>query len=303
VSAILAEIANGVATSLRGDALSAPEQQALARPQTGALAYEYYLRGRQGLPRMAAGDLRKGAEMFDRAIALDADYAPAHTGLAMVHATLHEWFGARDEDRSRAERASERALELAPESAETHVARACALSLSRRYDEADQEFEQAIRLDPNLFDAYYCYARTAFAQGEIERSADLFKKAADVRQDDFQSPMLLAQSLEMLGRAEEAAMANREGNPPGRADPGAEPDPRPGAVTGIERAALGWPAGACPGVVEPIAGAESHRSEHADERRVPAGQAGSQGSGARFAGTRLRTRVWQARLGGARSGL
>jgi adenylate cyclase len=211
VFAIQAEIASGVATSLRDGALSAGEQQALARPQTGVVAYEYYLRGRQSLSRMAAGDLRKGAEMFDRAVALDADYAPAHTGLAMAHATLHEWFGARDEDRARAERASERALELAPDSAEAHVARACALSLSRRYDEADQEFEQAIRLNPNLFDAYYCYARTAFAQGEIERSADLFKKASDVRLDDFQSSMLLAQSLEMLGRAEEAAKANREG--------------------------------------------------------------------------------------------
>ena len=106
VFAIQDEIANGVAASLRGGALSPREQQALARPQTGAAAYEYYLRGRQCLPRMTAVDLRKSAEMFDRAVALDADYAPAHAGLAMVHATLHEWFGAKDEDRVRAERAS-----------------------------------------------------------------------------------------------------------------------------------------------------------------------------------------------------
>ena len=211
VFAIQDEIANSVATSLRGDVPSPSEQRALARPRTGAAAYEYYLRGRQCLPRMTSVDLRKGAEMFDRAVALDADYAPAHAGLAMVHATLHEWFGARDEDRVRAEHASARALELAPDLAEAHVARACALSLSRRYDEAGQEFEQAVRLNPNLFDAYYYHARTAFAQGEIARSADLFKKASDVRLDDFQSPMLLAQSLEMLGRTEEAAKATREG--------------------------------------------------------------------------------------------
>ncbi len=211
VFAIQDEIANSVAASLRGGALSPREQQALARPQSAVAAYEYYLRGRHCLPRMAAADLRRGAEMFDRAVALDADYAPAYVALAMVHATLHEWFGAKDEDRVRAERAGERALELAPDRAEAHVARGCALSLSRRYDDAGRAFEQAIRLKPNLFDSYYCYARTAFAQGEIERSADLFKKASDVRLDDFQSPMLLAQSLEMLGRAEEAAKATREG--------------------------------------------------------------------------------------------
>ena len=74
--------------------------------------------------------------MFERAIALDAGYAPAWAGLATVHATLYEWFGARDDDLAQAERASQRALKLAPDLAEAHVARGFALSLSRRYDEA-----------------------------------------------------------------------------------------------------------------------------------------------------------------------
>ena len=48
--AIQDEIAESVATSLRGSVLSGREKQALSRPQTGAAAYEYYLRGRQPLP-------------------------------------------------------------------------------------------------------------------------------------------------------------------------------------------------------------------------------------------------------------
>jgi tetratricopeptide (TPR) repeat protein len=128
-----------------------------------------------------------------------------------VHATLYEWFGARDEDLAKAERASQRALELAPDLAEAHVARGCALSLSRHYDEAAREFEDAIRLNPNLFDAYYYFARTTFASGDIARSAELFRQAADVRQEDFQSAMLGAQSLRMLGRREEAREIELEG--------------------------------------------------------------------------------------------
>ena len=211
VFAIQDEIAESVATSLRGSVLSGREKQALVRPQTGAAAYEYYLRGRQHLPRMTQPDLEKSAEMFERAIELDAGYGPAFAGLAMVHATLYEWFGAKEDDLARAERASQRALELAPDLAEAHVARGCALSLSGRYDEAAREFEDAIRLNPNLFDAYYYFARTSFARGEIARSAELFRKAAEVRQEDFQSPMLLAQSLRMLGREEEAREIEREG--------------------------------------------------------------------------------------------
>ena len=114
--------------------------------------------------------------MFERAIELDAGYGPAFAGLATVHATLYEWFGAREDDLVRAERTSQRALELAPGLAEAHVARGCALSLSRRYDEAAQEFEEAIRLNPNLFDAYYYFARTSFARGDIARSAELFRQ-------------------------------------------------------------------------------------------------------------------------------
>ena len=77
-----------------------------------------------------------------------------------MHATLYEWYGAKEDDLVRAERASHRALELAPDLAESHVARGVALSLSARYVEAAQEFEEAIRLNPNLFDAHYYFART-----------------------------------------------------------------------------------------------------------------------------------------------
>ena len=209
--AVQDEIAESVATSLRGSVLTYGEKQALLRPQTGMEAYEYYLRGRQHLPRMTQADLETSRAMFERAIDRDPHYAPAWAGLAAVHATLYEWFGGREQEVAQAESTSLRALELAPDLAEAHVARACALALSRRYDEAAREFEEAIRINPNLFDAYYYFARTSFASGDVERSADLFRKAADARRYDFQSPMLLAQSLRMLGRTEEARTASREG--------------------------------------------------------------------------------------------
>jgi len=211
VFAIQDEIAESVATSLRGNLLSRREKQALVRPPTRADAYEYYLRGRQHLPRMTKAELQKSGEMFARAIELDAAYAPAYAGLAMVHATLYEWFGAQAEDLVAAERASERALELAPGMAEAHVARGCALALSSRYADAERAFEQSIRINPNLFDAYYYSGRTNFAHGDITGSAARFRKAEELRRDDFQSPLLLSQSLRMLGSLEEAAQANREG--------------------------------------------------------------------------------------------
>jgi TolB-like protein/tetratricopeptide (TPR) repeat protein len=211
VFAIQDDIAVSVVASLRGNVLSPREKQTLLRPHTGATAYEFYLRGRQCLPMRTELDLHRSAEMFQRAIELDDSYSPAFAGLATVHATLFEWFGSKQEDIGAAEHASQRALELSPDLAEAHVARGFTLSLSQRYDEASQEFDEAIRLAPNLFDAYYYYARSSFAQGNAARAAELFEKAGEARREDFQSPMLRALPLRKLGRNEEARLAAREG--------------------------------------------------------------------------------------------
>jgi TolB-like protein/Flp pilus assembly protein TadD len=211
VFAMQDEIAERVASSLRGESVSAREKRALQRASTVTAAYELYLRGRQHLHRILRADLDAAVDVFRRAIELDPGYGPAHAGLATAHSTLYEWFGAKDVDLDGAARASQRALELAPDLAEAHVSRGCALSLMKRYEDASKEFEESIRLNPNFFDSYYCYARCRFARGDVEGSALLFGRAADVRQEDSQSAFLFAQSLKMLGRHDEASIWRREG--------------------------------------------------------------------------------------------
>lgn len=211
VFAVHDEIAEAVATTLRGGALSPRERHAVRRPQTTAEPYDYFLRGRQRLHRMQQPDMDESRQLFERAIALDADYAPAWVGLATVHALLFEWWGAHDSDLQAADHASHKAMQLAPDLADAHVARGCALSLRRLYEEAQTHFETAANINPHLFDAYYYHGRAAFAQGNVERSADLFRRASEVRREDFQSEVLLAQSLRMLGRNADASTANREG--------------------------------------------------------------------------------------------
>jgi len=211
VFAMQDEIADSVATSLRGGDVRPREKRSPQRTHTRTAAYELYLRGRQHLHRILHADLNAAADLFRRAIEVDPGYGPAYAGLATAHSTLYEWFGANDADLAGAERASQRALELSPDLAEAHVARGCALSLMRRYEDASKEFEESIHLNFNLFDGYYCYARTRFARGDVAGSATLFRRAADVRQEDYQSAFLLAQSLKMLGQHDEASDWRREG--------------------------------------------------------------------------------------------
>src|SRR5690606_28983621 len=90
------EIAESVVASLRGAVLTHREKEALVRPHTQTEAYELYLRGRQHLARLTGPDLAEARKMFTRVAELDPDYGPAWAGLAAVHATLYEWFGASD---------------------------------------------------------------------------------------------------------------------------------------------------------------------------------------------------------------
>lgn len=163
-------------------------------------AYDYYLQGRQHLARMMRHGLQTSRRRFMRALELDTNYGPAWAGLAIVHACLYEWFDTGTVGLARAEYASRRALEAAPQLAEAHAARGFACSLSRHYDEAIGEFERALRLNSYLFDAYYYFARTAFAFGDMKRAAEFFELAGQLRSEDFQSPALFATAARALGR-------------------------------------------------------------------------------------------------------
>ena len=155
--------------------------------------------------------LESSRQMFVRAIDLDAGYGPAWAGLATVHSCLAEWFDPGKISLAHAEHASRRALEIAPQLAEAHVARGLTRSLSKQYVEATREFEEAIRINPYLFEAYYYFARTAFASGDMARAAELFQAAAHLRQEDFQSSMLLGTALFTLKRDDAAHDAVRTG--------------------------------------------------------------------------------------------
>ncbi|HYK44240.1 MAG TPA: tetratricopeptide repeat protein, partial [Parafilimonas sp.] len=203
IFSIQEDIAQNVATSLRG-VLTNEEKEAIRRPETTIVqAYEYFLKGRQLFHQL---ELRESIKYFRKALELDPEYALAYAGLADAHAWLYEWEGAKNTDLVAATTNSKKALELAPNLSESHSSHGFALSLCSKYDEAAQEFTQAIRLNSNSYDAFYYYARLCFARGHMEQSADLFLKASEVRREDFQSILLLGQVYRVLNsdKAEDA---------------------------------------------------------------------------------------------------
>jgi TolB-like protein/Flp pilus assembly protein TadD len=207
VFAIQEEIAEAAARQLRG-ILTAAERQALRRGGTSNVrAYEWYLRGKELM--LPFHEARRAREMFLRAVELDPGFALAWAGLANACAFLAQWCGEVDQ-LGEAERASARASELAPDLAETHVARGQTISLLRRWADADAAFARAVELDPRSFDAWYLWARACFVQGRAEEAARRFARAAEVRPEDYQALHLLALCQVKLGRHEDELAAYRE---------------------------------------------------------------------------------------------
>lgn len=95
--------------------------------------------------------------------------------------------------------------------AETHTSRGGVLSILGQHLQAETEFENAIKLGPQLFDAYYLFARDCYTQCNLEKAAALDSRAAEVDPDDFQSRLLLAQVCDDLGRRGQAETARRAG--------------------------------------------------------------------------------------------
>jgi serine/threonine protein kinase/Tfp pilus assembly protein PilF len=211
IFAIQDEISQSIVQALKGT-LSPRERRVMKQVATSDVrAYDYYLRGRSYYYQFRRRGIQFALQMFSRAIEIDPSYALAYAGMADCSSFLYMNVERTEENRLEAEEASRRALDLDPELAEAHAARALALSNSGRHDEAEREFEEAEGQNPRLFEAFYYHARDSFARGEREKAIDLYRKAAEVRPEDYQAPLLMAQVYEDLGRHEKAREARGQG--------------------------------------------------------------------------------------------
>jgi TolB-like protein/Flp pilus assembly protein TadD len=213
VFAIQDEIAGNIVRALRV-VLSDAEKRAIEQapaPTQNVEAYDYYLRGRQFFHQFRRTGMQFARRMFDRAIEIDPNYALAYAGVADCCSLLYMYWDGSKANLDGADQASRKALELAPGLAEAHSSRGFALSLSRQYAPARQEFETALQLNPNFFWAHYFYARTCFQEGKFEEAVRHYQDAARVRPEDFQSWLLMSTLLKDLGRPDEALAAQRQG--------------------------------------------------------------------------------------------
>ena len=209
IFAIQDEISQAIVVALRVILSEGEKKQIEKARAVNVQAYDYYLRGRQYFHQLRRKSLEYARQMFAKAIEIDPEYARAHAGVADCYSLLYTYFDAREFNLRQADKASSKALELEPDLAEGHVAKGLAVSLSKRFDEAEQEFETAMRIDPKLFQAAYWFARARLSQGSFDEAVKLFERAAALRPEDWETQHFLAQALMSAGRLEEAQAIRR----------------------------------------------------------------------------------------------
>jgi TolB-like protein/Flp pilus assembly protein TadD len=194
VFAIQSEIAQAIAAQLQAK-LSPTEKAAIQRSTRDIEAFDLYLRAKELINTFQDAPNRKetlfrAVRLLDEAISRDPNFALAYCWIATAHDNLH-WFGLdRTPTRlAQAQAAAQKALALAPDLGEAHLAQALVYYHgSRDYTRALEELAIARRTLPNSADLYFLVGVIARRQSRWEDALGNLQKAAEL---DPRNPKVL----------------------------------------------------------------------------------------------------------------
>ncbi|HEY1448555.1 MAG TPA: tetratricopeptide repeat protein, partial [Caulobacteraceae bacterium] len=207
IFALQDEISEAIVKALKLRLLPEEKKAIERRGTDNADAYDLHLMARQ---RYWEGDdpsqLEAIVRLCGKAVEIDPSYARAWALMGSAQARLRFRFGRQDIDGSAA---IDTALALDPELAEAHAARADSLRRDGRYDEASEEIEIALRLDPDSYEVNNNAASLCFSQGRVADAVPYFEKAATLMETAVNTPGLLITCYTALGDTEGASRAAR----------------------------------------------------------------------------------------------
>ncbi len=183
VFAVESEVAKTIAEKLAAKLTGAEEHAITAQPTQNAQAHELYLKGRYFWNKRRGEDMKRAAEFFTQATAVDPNYALAYAGLADAYVLMPNLgAGAPSDCFPKAKAAALRALQLDENLGEAHTSLGCVL-VYRDLDfaQATAEYQRALALSPNYATAHQWLADTVLtATGRFEEAFAEYKRALEL---------------------------------------------------------------------------------------------------------------------------
>ncbi len=182
VFAIQDEIARTIVTTLRATVLGDLGDPTPRRYTENLKAYNLYLKGRYCWSKRSTEDVAEAIRYFEAAIAEDAGYALAYTGLSDSYELHIDYRGTPVEESMQLAKAyARKAVELDDTLAEAHSSLAWVTFIyDWNWPEAGREFRRAIELNPRYPSAHQWYAWLLMAQGRAEEAVAEGRVAADL---------------------------------------------------------------------------------------------------------------------------
>lgn len=192
-------VAQGVAQSLVLVLLPREQTRLVAGRQVNPDAYEAYLKGISHFDKLTKADLDSALQYFTIALKKDPDYALAHAGVAAAWSGLQQMgFVPPREAQPKLKEALSRALALDSTLAEARYRRAATLVWTDwNWAAADEEFRNAIRLNPNVPTGRASYAHFLMIMKRPEEAMGNIKLALEL--DPF-NPLVRAFYASMLAQ-------------------------------------------------------------------------------------------------------
>jgi len=191
ILALEQQIAGDLAQKLRSSLDTAQKHQVTDEGTQSAEAHDLYQKGRDYWNKRTVADLKASIADFNKALALDPNYALAYQGLADSYVLMGQYNLQNNEDTmAKARAAAEKAIELDPTLGAPHATLAMYDAMFL-YDfaAAQAEFKKALELDPNNATAHQWYG-TLLASGIPGAEQESIKQLLKAQQLDPLSPII-----------------------------------------------------------------------------------------------------------------
>lgn len=190
ILAVQTEIAERIAVRLARELKDTDRARLTRRETVSGEAYDLFLQARERWRARTPESIKQAIPLYEKAIAIDPQFSRAYAGLADCYNIAMSGLPP-DYRYPRAKENAEKAIALDPDSAEAHTSLAfMRYKFEWRWQDADDEFRRAIKLNPRYELAHHWYGeflglmdRTDEAIAELKTALDLDPLSVAVRAD------------------------------------------------------------------------------------------------------------------------
>jgi adenylate cyclase len=180
VFTIQTEVAQRVQDALKVKLLAGSTSTATLAGTDNLEAYDLYLRGRHFWNLRTGADAERAVGLFQQATEKDPKFGAAYAGLASSHVLRPIYASVPVREAiPKARAAARRALELDGQLAEAHAVLGHCAQSDWDWPEAEREYQEGLRVNPNHATSHHWYSILLFARGKTnEALAEIHKAQA-----------------------------------------------------------------------------------------------------------------------------